>query len=109
MSSRRERRERRQANKIAVSMEKLILRGAFRQELAALNLNECDTGVSPQKQMEQLVDKRCLGILAGVSLGLPEGDLQKVMDEFEPRGLRFIKVQHEGGAYFVPVLDKDVE
>jgi len=83
MATRKERRERRQASKIAASMEKRFLSGALREELAELRLNEFDDGLPAQKQLEQLEDRHCLGVMAGIALGLPGTEVNQIMREYE--------------------------
>jgi len=81
--TRKQRRELRQANKVARSVERIISHNALRTELKELRIGEIHPAATLQKQMEQLEDSHCLGVLAGVASGLPTSDVNQILREYE--------------------------
>jgi hypothetical protein len=76
----RKSKRRKQQDKIAQDMEKLLLRGTFQQELKDLHFEDIKLN---GRILEALADKECMATMIGISLGLPANEVTLMIHQHE--------------------------
>lgn len=110
--TRKSRRERREASKIAKGMERRLLRGTFKQELKDLHFEDIKLRGSTNQLLKDLADKECLAQVLGETLGLRSIEVTQMVHAHEnrlaynDRGKPSQLLQYPIRP-FTPVLDKD--